>query len=75
MRPLKDIRYSVTKESTGAAKAQFVVRFCDELVTSRSTYGAAVLAATNHRLQRDGALVVEEIKPEAECDAKKTKAN
>lgn len=64
-RPLRDKRYSVTKEFTGTAKAQFVVRFCDEWVTSRSTYGGAVLAATAHRLQREGALVVEEIKPEA----------
>lgn len=62
-RPLKDKRYSATKEFTGHPKAQFVVRFCDEWVTSRSTYGAAVLAATAHRVQREGALVVEEIKP------------
>jgi hypothetical protein len=63
-RPLRDKRYSVTKEFTGAAKAQFVVRFCDEWVTSRSSYGAAVLSAASHKCQADGALVVEEIKPE-----------
>lgn len=62
-RPLKDSRYTVTLEYTGQAKPQFVVRFCGEFVTSRSTYTAAVLAATGHRLQRQNALTFVEIKP------------
>jgi len=58
--PIKDKRYTVTKEYTGKPAPQFVVRFCGEFIASRSTYGAAVLAATNHRMIRDGALVITE---------------
>jgi hypothetical protein len=56
---MKDKRYTITREFTG----QYVVRFCGEFITSRSTYPAAVMAATGHRCQREGALTVEEIKP------------
>ena len=60
---MKDKRYTITKEYTGQAKPQYVVRFCGDFITSRSTYPAAVMAATGHRCQREGALTVEEIKP------------
>lgn len=62
-RPLKDARYTVTKEHTGHQKPQYVVRFCGDWVTSRSTYPAAVIAATGHRMQRERALTITEIRP------------
>ena len=58
-RPIRsDARYTVTLEWCGQPKPQFIVRFCDDWVGYRSTYPAAVLLATNHRLQRQGALTV-----------------
>lgn len=56
--PFKDSRYTITKEFTGAATPQFVIRFCGEFIASRSTYAAALMAATGERMRRQGALVI-----------------
>jgi hypothetical protein len=60
---MKDKRYTIAREFTGQVKPQYVVRFCGDWVTSRSTYPAAVMAATGHRCQREGALTITEKKP------------
>lgn len=51
-RPLEDKRYSITKEFTGAEKAQYVIRFCDDWVDSRVDYEAALIVAHNHKAAR-----------------------
>lgn len=57
-----DHRYTITQEYTGdqSRKAQYVVRFCGEWITSRQFLSAAVLAAQGAKNIRNGALVVEE---------------
>ncbi len=57
-----DQRWTVTREYTGAAKPQFVVRFCGDWIDSRTTYPAAVTRAVGAKAVRDGALVVVEIR-------------
>ena len=52
-----DRRWTVTREYTGKAKPQFVIRFCGDWVDSRSTYPAAVTRAVGAKAVRDGALV------------------
>lgn len=56
-----DKRYTVSREWTGKEKPQFVVRFCDEWLGSRGTYGAAVMLAAGESAARRGALVVEAV--------------
>lgn len=59
--PLKDDqRYTVTLEYCGEALPRYIVRFCDDFVSSHSTYSAAVVRATGHRAVRQGALVITE---------------
>jgi len=63
-RPIRsDSRYTIGQEFTGHAsgKPQFVIRFCGEWIDSRSSYSAAVLRATGHRIARDASLIVQEI--------------
>lgn len=58
--PIKsDQRWSITQEHTGHEKPQFVIRFCDDWVDSRSTYAAAVMRAVGAKNERDGALIIE----------------
>lgn len=56
-----DSRWTVTKEWSGRAKPQYVVRFCGEWVDSRAGYLAAVARAVGAKAIRDGALVVTEL--------------
>lgn len=59
--PLRsDQRWTVTREFTGKAKPQFVIRFCGDWIDSRSTYPAAVTRAVGAKAVRDGALVIGE---------------
>ena len=48
-----DARYTVTREWTGKAKPQFVVRFCGDWLDSRATYPAAVLRAVGCKAERE----------------------
>ena len=57
-----DQRWTVTREYTGAAKPQFVIRFCGDWIDSRTTYPAAVTCAVVSKAVRDGALVAGEIR-------------
>ena len=58
--PIKtDNRWTITKEQT-ENKSQFVIRFCGDLIDSRSTYAAAVLRAVGEKSARAGALVITE---------------
>jgi hypothetical protein len=60
--PIKsDRRWTITLEHTGHEKPQFVIRFCDDWVDSRSTYSAAVVRAVGAKSARDGAITIEEI--------------
>ena len=52
-----DRRWTVTREYTGNAKPQFVIRFCGDWIDSRTTYPAAVTCAVVSKAARDGALV------------------
>jgi hypothetical protein len=52
-----DRRWTVTREYTGKAKPQFVIRFCGDWIDSRTTYLAAVTCAVVSKATRDGALV------------------
>ena len=56
-----DQRWTVTREFTGKAKPQFVIRFCGDWIDSRSTYPAAVTRAVGAKALRDGALVIGEL--------------
>jgi hypothetical protein len=58
-----DIRYTVTREFCGHPKQRFVLRWCGEFIESFTSYTAAVLRATGHRNQRNGQVVVTEVKP------------
>lgn len=59
--PIKsDQRWTVTREHTGAATPQFVIRFCGDFIDARSTYPAAVTRAVGEKNARDGALVITE---------------
>lgn len=58
-----DARYTITREFCGHAEKRFVLRWCGEFLGSFASYPAAVLRATGHRCQRQGALVVEEQAP------------
>lgn len=63
-RPISsDQRWSVTEEWTGKKTPQFVIRFCETWVDSRSTYAAAVVRAVDAKAVRDGALVATECAP------------
>jgi hypothetical protein len=55
-----DARYTVEREWTGQSSPRFVARFCGEWIGQNASYPAAVLFATVHRLQRQGALVIVE---------------
>ena len=55
-----DSRYSIDSEFTGAARAQYVARFCGEWIGARSTYGAALALLACERARRNGALVFTE---------------
>jgi len=62
--PIKsDQRWTVTREYTGAATPQFVVRFCGDWVDSCPTYPAAVTRAVVAKATRDGGLIFTEQKP------------
>ena len=52
-----DRRWTVTREYTGKAKPQFVIRFCGDWIDSRTTYPAAVTCAVVSKAVRDSALV------------------
>jgi hypothetical protein len=54
----RDRRYTVTKEFTGHAKPQWVVRFCGEWVASSPFYSSAVVRAVGHNAERMGAPVI-----------------
>lgn len=56
-----DMRYRIGLEFCGYETARFVVRFCDEFISSHATYGAALVRATGHNQVRNGALVIEGI--------------
>ena len=61
-RPIaKDPRYTITREWTGKAKPQFVVRFCDEWVDSFAYYESAKMRAVGEKARRNGALVIEAV--------------
>lgn len=53
-----DSRYSIDSEFTGAARAQYVARFCGDWIGARSTYGAALLLLAGEQARRNGALVI-----------------
>jgi len=56
--PIKsDQRYTVTLEWCGDAKPRYIARFCGEWIAKAASYPAAVLLATGHRAQRNGAIV------------------
>ena len=55
-----DRRYTVTHEWAGYERPQWVVRFCDEWIDCRSTYGAAIIRAVGHNAERNVALIIEE---------------
>ena len=56
--PIKsDQRYTVTREWCGDAKPRYITRFCGEWIAKATTYPAAVMLATGHRLQRNGSPV------------------
>lgn len=60
--PIKtDARWTVTREHTGKPAPQFVIRFCDEWIDSRSTYPAAVLRAVGAKAVRDGSPIIAEM--------------
>ena len=62
MNPIRsDQRWTVTREFTGKAKPQFVIRFCGDWIDSRATYLAAVTRAVGAKAARDGALVIGEL--------------
>ena len=56
-----DNRYTVSREWTGNAKPQFVIRFCGEWIASCQSYSAAVVLAVGEKARRNGALVFEAI--------------
>jgi hypothetical protein len=59
--PIKsDQRWTVTREHTGAATPQFVIRFCGDWTDARSTYPAAVVRAVVAKATRDGGIVFTE---------------
>jgi hypothetical protein len=60
-RPIKsDSRWTVTREHTGAAAPQFVIRFCGDWIDAKSTYGAAVIRTIGAKNVRDGAQIITE---------------
>ena len=62
--PIKsDSRYTIQREFDGHDKPRHVLRFCGDFVASFSNYPAAVIRAVGHKAARNGALIVEEIKP------------
>jgi hypothetical protein len=59
-RRVTDSRYSITIENTGAARPQYVARFCGDWIGARSTYGAALLLLAGEQARRNGALIFTE---------------
>ncbi len=61
--PIKtDSRWTITREQTGTATPQFVIRFCNERIGATNTYAAAVLRAVGEKSVKSGALVITEQK-------------
>ncbi len=59
-RRIIDSRYSIDSEFTGAARPQYVARFCGDWIGVRSTYGAALLLLAGEQARRNGALLFTE---------------
>lgn len=55
-----DGRYSIRQEFTGAAKPQWVVRFCGDFICSVSSKPLAVLRAIGHRNALLGNVITEQ---------------
>ena len=55
----KDRRYTITKEWTGKAKPQYVIRFCHEWIDSRQFLNSAIVRAVGYDNERRGAMVIE----------------
>jgi|TARA_R110002126_G_scaffold96265_1_gene225263 hypothetical protein len=53
-----DDRYSIQQEYTGAAKPQWVARFCGEWIGASQFYGSALVQAVSHNARRNGALTL-----------------
>ena len=55
----KDRRYTITKEYTGKAKPQYVIRFCNEWIDSRQFLNSAIVRAVGYDSERRGAMIIE----------------
>lgn len=64
-----DPRFTIGKEHTGKASAQYVVRFCGEWVSSHATESAAMMRAAGEAARRRGCAVVCAVEAKAEGNA------
>ena len=58
-----DSRYQIKSEFCGYSTPRPVLRFCGEFVASSVSVSSLVIRAVGHDAVRQGALVIEEIKP------------
>lgn len=58
-----DKRYSIALEYCGQTSQRYVLRFCGEFIAQSISRASMVTRAVGHNAQRQGALIVEEIKP------------
>ena len=61
-RPIEsDPRYTVCLEWCGYKEQRYCARFCGDWIGQSLDYPGAVLKASGHRLERNGALIITEI--------------
>jgi hypothetical protein len=56
----RDERYQISLEYCGYEHPMFTARFCDDELIGRSRfYSSAVMLASGHNAQRNGAMIIE----------------
>ena len=62
MNPIKDKRYTISKEYCGEKEKRFVLRFCNEFVMQSKFYQPLIVRAIGHQAEKRGAVIIEAIK-------------